>query len=188
LLAFLAKQPQAKASFPGIQLYRWHGMMKVLVPLAGCLLIATIGLYGYRWFSTPSDDVGDPVELGRQALHAATPEAREKAALDLARAGRRGEQAMTQVLTESSDSRVRAAVIDGLGASSAWESMPQLFNALESADPLVQARANQAITKLLGANFFFNPDDPPHQQAAAIRGMKAYYEEMKQNPPPQYRR
>src|SRR5262249_48036328 len=104
-------------------------MLKGLIFVAGALLLATAGLYGFRYLGgerTASTD-----ELARLALTAPSPQARELAALELAGRGAGALPQMRRVLAESDAPVVRAAMIQALGAQYDFESMPQLLPALE---------------------------------------------------------
>jgi HEAT repeat protein len=163
-------------------------MFKVLIYLAAGLLTLTIGVYGYSALSGRGDKLPPAAKLADQALTASTPDAREKAALDLARFGQGAEPHLRRVLTESTQASVKAAVIQGLAALGDWESMPQLIDALEDADAQVQGRAQAAVTHLLGKDFFFRPADEPLDVAVAIRGVRAEYERIRTSPSPKFRR
>lgn len=162
-------------------------MLRPLLIVAGILLVLVFGVYVYQFFGK-SDGLRSPEELSRDALEAATPAAREQAALDLARSGDRGRQHLRDVLDKSKAPEVKAAVIQGLAGVRDFDSMPRLIQNLEDTSQRVRASANAAVVEILGADFYFRADDPPEKRAAAIQAIKREYERFKQKPPPMYRK
>lgn len=163
-------------------------MFKVLLSLAAALLTLTIGVYGYSAFSGRGDRLPPAAKLAEQALIASTAEAREKAALDLARYGPGSEPHMRRVLAESQQPSVKAAVIQGLASLGDWESMPQLIDVLDDPDAQVQGRAEAAVTTLLGKDFFFRPAGEPLDREGAVRAARAEYDRIRNSPSPKFRR
>ena len=162
-------------------------MLKLLLALAAGLLTLTIGVYGYFALSG-GERLAPAAKLADQALNAPTPDAREKAALDLARCGSGAEPHLRRVLAESQQASVKAAVIQGLTALGDWESVPQIIDTLNDNDDQVRGRAEAAVTTLLGKDFFFRPADEPLDRPAAVQAARAEYERIRNSPSPKFRR
>lgn len=65
--------------------------------------------------------------------------------------------------------------------------MPALMTLIEDANPLVRARAADAIGCLLGQHFVLGTKPTEEEIAAYLANVQACYAEMQRSPPPQYR-
>lgn len=62
----------------------------------------------------------------------------------------------------------RALGAAGLGERQDIASVPALLNALEADSPLVRGQAAVALIKLLGADYYFNPEGTPEQRKVVV--------------------
>jgi HEAT repeat protein len=146
------------------------------------IVLALLVVFGVVVFAvvrgTQADAPPTPEELVQKAEDAPTGTEREKAVLDLATTGPSAEDQLRRLLVESKKPEVRAAAIEGLNSLSAWNSMPQILQALEDPSVQVRGRAGAAATRMLGIDFLYRAEDPPEQRAKAVKGMRSCYSQM----------
>lgn len=151
----------------------------------GVLLAITVVYYGSGWLG---GGLSSPDALVDVALSDSDLGARERAALDLIQVGPAAVPHLRRILAESNEPKVQAAAIDGLSTLKDWEGVPALLDAMEhSNSALVRGRASAAVTRMLGADFQYRANGDRRQQAAALAVMRAEYDRMAKNPPPEYR-
>ena len=84
------------------------------------------------------------------------------------------------LLAEGTTPEERAQGAAGLGERGDKDSIPLLFAAMEDDSVLVRARAGIAVKKILGSDFFFNPEDPPEKRGESLEKYKALWEAWKE--------
>ena len=120
--------------------------MQGLTRVAGLLALAVVAYYGWVWLSIPRQSSAQ--ELASAALHAATPEEREQAAIKLSMLGKPAHDLILQVLHESRQDEVRGACIRGLAQQWDYRSMPLLLDLLDDPSESVRVQASGAIQHL----------------------------------------
>ena len=96
-----------------------------------------------------------------------------------------GDQPLTvdqlrELLVSGETPQQRALGAAGLGERGDKASMSLLLSAMEDESPLVRARAGVSVRKILGTDFFFNPEAPPQQRAEVVAKYHALWEAWKE--------
>ncbi|MCA9269319.1 MAG: hypothetical protein KDA41_12645 [Planctomycetales bacterium] len=93
------------------------------------------------------------------------------------------EQLRAIVADAKREPTARAQAICLIAEARDWESVDLLIAQLEDSSPLVRGRAGVALQHILGTDFLYRAESPPAQRAAAIRGLRRYWESRKAYPP-----
>ena len=149
----------------------------ILFSVAGAL--ALIAVIVYVWMFLPRDSTRSPRELGELALKAPSPEERERAAVELSEHGSAARDELRQALRQGDSVGVRAAAIQGLGVAYDYESVDDLFRALEDESPLIRGRAGVALQKMIGADVGYKANDPPAERAKKVAYLRHLWERMR---------
>jgi hypothetical protein len=156
--------------------------------LAFLIILLLTGAGALAWVYWPRPErAKTPEQLAEQALTGDNPIAQQLAAAQLSNHRDAATPQLRQVLKEARHPDVRAAAAQGLGDVQDFQSVPELLRLCDDPSPLVRGRAGAAVTNIIGMDFFFKADDPPEQRKAAIEAMRRAYEQMRRQPPPQYR-
>ena len=158
-------------------------MSKGLKIAAGVFLGLFVVVYGCILLRGRSPDIRSVEELAQQALQADSRQKRERAAVQLASRGEESIVHLRQVLSTSESPQVRAACVEGLGRQWDYDSIEELFAALEDPSPLVRGRAGAALMRMLGRQRDFRADAPPEERQHFIRLLRGDWEEMKDKAP-----
>lgn len=154
-------------------------MRKALYVTAGSLAALTISVYGWAWVASSGGD-RSPGQLADRALQAPTETEQIEAALALASCkGHEAKLEMQRVLTTSSVSTIRAAMIESLASQGAYEYMTLFLDALDDENPWVRGRAGAAVQQLLAQRYDYHPEDSAAQRAPAIQAMRRDWEKIK---------
>jgi hypothetical protein len=143
---------------------------------AGALVAA---LTAYRFLgSGPGTD--PPRVLEQRILGDASVDEKRRAAQDMAKIGGEARLEIRRSLHQyqEDDPRVKISLIDATGRTRDWRSMPELFKAMESPNPVIRARAAEAAQRILGARFSFRANGTPEERAAVLAQMRRDYETM----------
>ena len=84
------------------------------------------------------------------------------------------------MLKQGNTPQERARGAAGLGERKHTPSIPLLLAAMEDEDPLLRGQAAVAVEKILGADYFFEPLDPPERRQQALQKYKALWEAWKE--------
>ena len=84
------------------------------------------------------------------------------------------------LLAEGKTPAERAQGAAGLGERGDKASIPLLFLAMEDGSALVRARAGVAVKKILGTDFFYDPEAPPEKRREALEKYQALWEAWKE--------
>jgi len=156
-------------------------MNKGLIYAVGGSAVLLAVIYGWMWLGG-GGSAASPEELARQALEAATAEEQEQAAVRLAALPQSEARShLRDVLRQSKVAGVRAACLQGLGASHDYQSMDLLLEALEDESPLVRGRAGVAVTRMIGRDYHFRANGSEESRAKAVKGIRTCWEEMKKS-------
>lgn len=150
---------------------------KILIIVAAVVAVMVLLIYAwfYGWFrGEPS-----PSRLEHRALNAPTAEQRQAAASELAGMGGQAREHLQRTYRQSTEPKVRAASVLGLGAQRDYENIELLFEAAQDDSVEVRRNAGVALGKMLGVDMGFRANDPPEKRAAVLQGMRRAYEEMK---------
>jgi len=83
---------------------------------------------------------------------------------------------LRQMLTHGETPQERARGAAGLGHRRDTPSTLLLLDAMEDQSPLVRAQAAVAVKKILGADFYFDPNAPPAQRDEVIAKYRSLWE------------
>ncbi len=149
-----------------------------MIGAVAVLVVAAMAYFGWQWLDQTAE-APSPEVLAEQALGGSSPEAREKAAVQLATQVTDSRNLLRQVFHQSEAPPVRAACISGMAGNWDYHSMDDLLAALEDESPLVRGRAGAAVQQMLGIHFYFRAQDPPDKRAVAVKKMRAAWEYMR---------
>lgn len=149
-------------------------MPKLLGIVAVLLGLAVVGVWGWRWLSSPR--AVSPQELAQAALTTGTSQERENAAVRLSQFGRPARDHLLQVLGESKQPEVRAACILGLHQQWDYRSMSLLLGLMDDESPLVRAQAGATVQNMLRVDYGFHADDPPRKRHEVVKRLRAWWE------------
>jgi HEAT repeat protein len=154
----------------------------------GLVLVGAVALGLGLFLLLRGKDAGPAAaDLTAKALDpAAAPADRERAALDLAKKGPEGKEALKRLLRTAPDPAVKASAVSGLVEAGAWDCVPLLLDALDDPSEAVRARAGAAVARFVGKDYGFKASAPPDERRAVARAARAEYEKMAKSPPPRY--
>lgn len=152
------------------RLYGSIGLMVVLLLVSGAVYLR-------------GDDAPSPEELAAQAISAVDSQQRNQAAAQLAVvADRRELPRLRQVYQQSSDPAVRATVMQSMGRLYDYDSMDSLLEAMDDPSPLVRARANAAVVRMIGLDGHFDANGPIEDRRRIIGFYRLQWESMRNSP------
>jgi HEAT repeat protein len=152
----------------------------VLYAVAGALALVAAIVYWF-WLGS-AEELAPPEELLQQAMTAADEPARNEAAANLTRHGKRALPQLRELAAAGPSPKVRAIAIVSLGSSGDYDSMPKLLDGLQSEDPSIRLAAQAAVERLLGARFGYRAGDPPEEREAAAQRMRDQWERLSSMP------
>jgi hypothetical protein len=154
--------------------------------IAAVLAVVVVVWYGWGWLSAPRPVT--PQQLAETAVSAPTPQQRIEAAAKLT-AHKLTQidspvaiEEMSRVLHESTDSEVKAAMIQGLAAGRDFDSMDAFLAALDDESLLVRTRAHGAVKRLLQIDAGYRPEAPREQRLKKIKIYRDDWEKMRISP------
>lgn len=144
------------------------------IGLAALLLVVCAFVY-LRGNDTPSPD-----ELAEQAVSANDSQQRNAAAAQLAVIADRNElPRIREVYQQSSDPAVRATLVQSMGRLYDYTSMDSLLQAMDDPSPLVRARANAAVVRMIGLDGHFDANGPIADRRRIIGFYRVQWEAMR---------
>jgi hypothetical protein len=128
-----------------------------------------------------------PTELAQQVRQSAKPDEQLKAARKLCDIGLPALPQIRELATDSSlPLPVQLQMMDGIVSAKDWDSMPMLLDFMESDKIEIRSRASGVVMLMLGARFPFPVDGAPQVRREAMKAIRAEYEKINKNPPPDY--
>lgn len=83
---------------------------------------------------------------------------------------------LRRMLREGETDEIRALGAGGLGEHRDAQSVPLLLDAMEDESQMVRGQAGVAVTKILGADFYFDPADPPEERKEIVDKYRRLWE------------
>ena len=142
--------------------------------------VICLGFTIWRWVGTAAPDrpSESPDVLLEKISSAPAEDDQFRAARDLVRYGREARPQLRQAVAASQDKPavVRRQLYLGVMKAGDWQSLPELFRAMEHPDPIVRGGAGAAAQGIMGMDFQFRANDPPETRAAILKDMRKEFE------------